>query len=119
MAGERVVVIVSSIDRRSVSAAALGGRGYCTTKAATHLSAGYSVTTCRTSLELRVEHLREFDLSSMLRPATTIDTMLTNLHTPTFIAEATSVASELPCWHSFDPKRRLGYVLALAGRYAR
>ena len=55
----------------------------------------------------------------MLRPATTIDTMLTNLHTPTFIAEATSVASELPCWHSFDPKRRPGYVLALAGRYAR
>ena len=74
---------------------------------------------CTHSLELRVEHLREFDLSSMLRPATTIDTMLTNLHTPTFIAEATPVASDLPCWHSFDPKRRPGYVLALAGRYAR
>ena len=63
--------------------------------------------------------LRKLDVSSMLRPATTIDTMLTNLHTPTFIAEATSVASVLPCWHSFDPKRQPGYVLALAGRYAR
>ena len=51
--------------------------------------------------------------------ATTIDTMLTNLNTPTFLAEATSVASDLPCWHSFDPKRRPGYVLALAGRCAR
>lgn len=97
----------------------LGGRGYCTTKATTHLFASYSVTTCRVSLELLVEHLREFDLSSMLRQATTIDTMLTNLHTPTFIAEAASVASDLPCWHSFDPKRQPGYVLALAGRYAR
>jgi hypothetical protein len=55
----------------------------------------------------------------MLRQATTIETMLTNLHTPTFIAEATSVASVLPCWHSFNPKRQPGYVLALAGRYAR
>jgi hypothetical protein len=52
-------------------------------------------------------------------PATTIDTMLTNLHTPTFSAEATSVASVLPCRQSFDPKRRPGYVLALAGGYAR
>jgi hypothetical protein len=45
--------------------------------------------------------------------------MLTNLHTPMFIAEATSVAEVLPCRHSFDPKRRTGYVPALAGRYAR
>jgi hypothetical protein len=84
-----------------------------------HLSGGYSAAVSRLSLELRVEHLRELDLSSMLRPATTIETMLTNLHTPTFIAEATSVASALPCWHSFDSKRQPGYVLALAGRYAR
>ena len=55
----------------------------------------------------------------MLRPATTINMMLTNLYTPMFIAEARSLASNLPCWHSFDPKRRPGYVLALAGRYAR
>jgi hypothetical protein len=54
----------------------------------------------------------------MLRPATTIETMLTNSHTSIFTAEATSVAPVLPCWHSFDPKRRPGYVLALAGRYA-
>ena len=58
-----------------------------------------------------------FDLSSAA--ATTIETMLTKLNTPTFLAEATSVASVLPCWHSFDAKRQPGYVLALAGRYAR
>jgi hypothetical protein len=58
-----------------------------------------------------------FDLSS--DAATTIETMLTTLNTRTFLAEATSVASGLPCWHSFDEKRQPGYVLALAGRYAR
>jgi len=58
-----------------------------------------------------------FDLSS--DAATTIETMLTTLNTPTFLAEATSVASALPCWHSFDEERQPGYVLALAGRYAR
>ena len=58
-----------------------------------------------------------FDLSS--DAATTIETMLTTLNIPTFLAEATSVAAVLPCRHSFDEKRRPGYVLALAGRYAR
>ena len=58
-----------------------------------------------------------FDLSS--DAATTIETMLTILDTPTFPAEATSVVSVLPCWHSFDEERQPGYVLALAGRYAR
>jgi hypothetical protein len=58
-----------------------------------------------------------FDLSS--DAATTIETMLITLNTPTFLGEATSVASALPCWHSFDEKRQPGYVLALAGRYAR
>jgi hypothetical protein len=58
-----------------------------------------------------------FDLSS--DAATTIETMLTTLNTPTVLAEATSVASVLPCWQSFDEKRRPGDVLALAGRYAR
>jgi hypothetical protein len=58
-----------------------------------------------------------FDLFS--DAATTIETMLTRLNTPTFLAEATSVASVPPCWHSFDAKRQPGYVLALAGRYAR
>jgi hypothetical protein len=52
-------------------------------------------------------------------PATTIDTMLINLNTPMILAEATSVAQALPCWHRFDAKRRPGYVLALAGRHAR
>jgi len=51
--------------------------------------------------------------------ATTIEAMLITLNIPTFLAEATSVASVLPCWHSFDEKRQPGYVLALAGRYAR
>jgi hypothetical protein len=58
-----------------------------------------------------------FDLSS--DAATTIQEMLTTLNIPTFLPEATSVASVLPCWHSFDAKRQPGYVLALAGRYAR
>ena len=58
-----------------------------------------------------------FDLSS--DAATSIETMLITLNTPTFLAEAMSVASVLPCWHSFDKESRPGYVLALAGRYAR
>ena len=58
-----------------------------------------------------------FGLSS--DAATTIETMLTTLNTHTSHTEATSVAPVLPCWHSFDEKRRPGYVLALVGRYAR
>jgi hypothetical protein len=58
-----------------------------------------------------------FGLSS--DAATTIETMLTTLNTPMFHAEATSVATVRPCWHCFDEKLRPGYVLALAGRYAR
>jgi hypothetical protein len=58
-----------------------------------------------------------FELSS--DAATTIETMLITPNTSTFLAEATSVASVSPCWHSFDDKRQPGYVLALAGRYAR
>jgi hypothetical protein len=50
---------------------------------------------------------------------TNTETMLITLNTRTFLAEATSVASLGPCWHSFDEKRQPGYVLALAGRYAR
>jgi hypothetical protein len=50
--------------------------------------------------------------------AATIETMLTKLNTSTILAEATPVAS-VPYRHSFDAKRRTGYVLALAGRYAR
>jgi hypothetical protein len=33
-------------------------------------------------------------------------------------AETASAVSGLPCWHSFDEKRRSGYVQALAGRNA-
>jgi hypothetical protein len=47
--------------------------------------------------------------------ATTIDTMQTSLNIPTMHTEATSVAAALPCPGSFDAKRRLGSVLALAG----
>jgi hypothetical protein len=45
--------------------------------------------------------------------------MLTTANTSLIDPEATTVASVLPCWHSFDRKRRPGYVSALAGRYAR
>jgi len=41
--------------------------------------------------------------------------MLTTSNTKMFFAEA----AILPCRHSFDEKRRSGYVLALAGRDAR
>jgi hypothetical protein len=58
-----------------------------------------------------------FGLSS--DAATTIETMLTTLNTPMSHAEATSITSVLPCWHSFDEKLRPGSVRALAGRYAR
>jgi hypothetical protein len=57
-----------------------------------------------------------FDLFS--DAATTIEMTMTSLNTPTILAEATPVAS-VPCRHSFDPKRRSGYVLALAGGHAR
>jgi hypothetical protein len=40
-------------------------------------------------------------------------------NTHMFLAEATTVASVLPCRQSFDPKLRPGYVLPLAGRCAR
>jgi hypothetical protein len=45
--------------------------------------------------------------------------MLISFNTSTILAEATSVAPATPCWHSFDAKRRPGYVLALAGSDAR
>jgi len=45
--------------------------------------------------------------------------MQTKLNTSLIHAEATSVAAALPCPGSFDAKRRLGYVLALTGRFAR
>jgi hypothetical protein len=58
-----------------------------------------------------------FDLVS--DAATTINTMLTTLNTSIIHAEATSVASALPCPGSFDLTRRPGYVLALTGSVAR
>ena len=58
-----------------------------------------------------------FGLSS--DAATTNKTMLITLNTQMFLAEATSIASGSPRRHSFDPKRRFGYVPALAGGYAR
>jgi hypothetical protein len=44
--------------------------------------------------------------------------MLITQTNPTLSAAVTT-ASVLPCWHSFDEKRRPGYVLALAERCAR
>jgi hypothetical protein len=45
--------------------------------------------------------------------------MLITVNTQMLLAEAATAASVWPCLHSFDEKRRPGYVLALAGRYAR
>ncbi len=45
--------------------------------------------------------------------------MLITLDTKAFPIEAASAATVMPCRHRFDSKRRSGYVLALAGRYAR
>jgi hypothetical protein len=45
--------------------------------------------------------------------------MLMTLNMPTFLAAATPVAPALPSPHNVDETRRLGYVLALAGRRAR
>jgi hypothetical protein len=44
--------------------------------------------------------------------------MLITVNTRQFPAEAAMSVSGLPCRHSFDSKRRLGYVLALVGRHA-
>jgi hypothetical protein len=44
--------------------------------------------------------------------------MLITINTRQFQAEAATSVSGLPCWHSFDSKRRLGYVQALVGRPA-
>jgi hypothetical protein len=45
--------------------------------------------------------------------------MLMTVNTQTFLAKAATAESALPWRHSFDERRRPGYVLALAGRYAR
>jgi hypothetical protein len=55
----------------------------------------------------------------MVRRGNSHETMLMTVNNKTFLAEAATAASALPCWHSFDEKRRLGYALALAGRCAR
>jgi hypothetical protein len=54
----------------------------------------------------------------MLRTGNSHETMLITVKTRQFNPEATSVAMGLPCRHSIDAKRRLGYVQALAGRRA-
>ena len=59
------------------------------------------------------------DVWVTLRRGTNDETMLTKLNTQMLSAEAATAASVLPCWHSFDAKRRSGYVVALAGWCAR
>jgi hypothetical protein len=44
--------------------------------------------------------------------------MLITANTKTFLVEAATAASALPCRHSVDETRRPGRVLALAGRCA-
>jgi hypothetical protein len=55
----------------------------------------------------------------MLPRGTSLEPMLITVNTQTFLAEAATAASVLPCRHSLDERRRSRYVLALAGRYAR
>ncbi len=45
--------------------------------------------------------------------------MLTKQNIQMLPTEAATVVTVLPCWHSFDAKRRSGYVQALSGRCAR
>ena len=45
--------------------------------------------------------------------------MLITVDTKMFLAEAATAALASPCRHRFDENRRPGYVLALAGRFAR
>jgi hypothetical protein len=59
------------------------------------------------------------DVSSILRRGTKDETMLTKPNIQMLSTEAATAATVLPCWHSFDAKRRSGYVVALAGRCAR
>jgi hypothetical protein len=63
-----------------------------------------------------LEVLPTSNVSSILRRGNNSHrTMLTTSNTKMSFAEA----AILPCRHSFDEKRRSGYVLALAGRDAR
>lgn len=45
--------------------------------------------------------------------------MITVKDIRTFLPNAAPAAWAFPCQHSSDTERRSGYVLALAGRYAR
>ncbi len=71
------------------------------------------------ALDLRLEPLRDPEVWSILRRGNNHHTMSITFNTHMFRAEATPVASTLPCRQSFDVKLRTGYVLALAGRCAR
>jgi hypothetical protein len=44
--------------------------------------------------------------------------MLITMNTRQFHPEATTVATDLPCWHGLSAMYRPGHVLALAGGYA-
>ena len=63
--------------------------------------------------------LRIGNTCAILRHGNRQETMLITVNIRTFHAEAATVASVPPCWHSFDEKRQPDYVLALAGRCAR
>src|SRR5688572_28110988 len=83
-----------------------------------HISKPIPIAVHGSSLDLRLETCVRPMLGLSSDAATTIDTMLVTLNTRTCLAEATPVASALPCRQSFDPKRRSGDVLALSGRHA-
>jgi hypothetical protein len=79
----------------------------------------YPTATLVETLDLRLDRLHCVDVSSILRRGNSHPIMSITVNRHMFLAEATTVASVLPCRRSFDPKLRPGYVLALSGRCAR
>jgi hypothetical protein len=59
------------------------------------------------------------DVSATLRDGNNHELMLNNVNTQTFLAEAAKAATDWSCRHSFNAKRPVGSVRALAGRCAR
>ena len=54
----------------------------------------------------------------MVLRGTTDEMMLNAIYTQTFLAEAATAASALPCGHSVDPTRQPGNLIALDERHA-
>jgi hypothetical protein len=63
--------------------------------------------------------LRDLEVWVILRRGNNHHTMSITFNTHMFRAEATPVATTLPCRRSSDTELLTGYVLALAGKCAR